>query len=268
MDDTSVRGPNALPVTPDWFRVTWVTARVAMLTEPHVNGMIRANLWFVRGRERDLVVDTGNGIAPLRPVLARLAHGRRKDVVAVATHAHIDHVGGLHEFEHRLLHPLEREAAAGMDLLTPLTPGRWPADIRARITESGFVLPPLLVDAVPSAEFDPAAFRIAPVAASRLVEGGDVIDLGDRQLQVLHLPGHTPGSIGLWDEAGGELFSGDTVYDGGLIDNLPESDTDAYARTMTRLRTLPVEAVYAGHDQPFGRERLRELTEAYLRRRA
>ena len=95
-----------------------------------------------------------------------------------------------------------------------------------------------------------------------------MIDLGDRQLQVLHLPGHTPGSIGLWDEAGGELFSGDTVYDGGLIDNLPESDTAAYARTMTRLRTLPVEAVYAGHDQPFGRERLRELTEAYLRRRA
>ena len=268
MDDTSAGGPNALPVNPDWFRVTWVTARVAMLTEPHVNGMIRANLWFVRGREHDLLVDTGNGIAPLRPVLERLARGRRKAVVAVATHAHIDHVGGLHEFEHRLLHPLEREAAAGMDLLTPLTPGRWPAYIRARISESGFALPPLLVDAVPSAEFDPAAFRIAPVAASRLVEGGDVIDLGDRQLQVLHLPGHTPGSIGLWDEPGGELFSGDTVYDGGLIDNLPESDTDAYARTMRLLRTLPVEAVYAGHDQPFGRERLRELAEAYLRRRA
>ena len=59
-----------LPVAAAWFSVTWVTARTAILTEPHVDELLRANLWYVRGRERDLLVDTGNGIAPLRPVLA------------------------------------------------------------------------------------------------------------------------------------------------------------------------------------------------------
>ena len=47
---------------------------------------------------------------------------------------------------------------------------------------------------------------------------GDVIDLGDRAFEVLHLPGHSPGSIGLWDPAAGTLFSGDAIYDGPLLE--------------------------------------------------
>ena len=256
-----------LPVAPDWFRVTWVTAGIAMLTEPHVDGLLRGNLWYIRGRERDLVVDTGNGIAPVRPVLERLSYGRRKEVIAVATHSHIDHIGGLHEFEHRLFHPLEREAAATMNEDAPLATATWSAQLKELLADEGFILPPVLVDAVPNKAFDPLTFRIEPVAATRLVEGGDVIDLGDRQLLVVHLPGHTPGSIGLYDEANGALFSGDAIYDGGLIDTLPESDIVEYVRTMERLQKLPVEVVYPGHDEPFGGERLRQLCEAYIRRR-
>lgn len=256
-----------LPVAPEWFKVTWVTASIAMLTEPHVDGLIRANLWFVRGRERDLLLDTGNGIASLRPVLEQLLYGRRKEVVAVATHAHIDHIGGLHEFEHRLFHPLERGAADEMHAEAPLATAAWPGDLKGLLADRGFILPPLLLDAVPDESFDPVAFRIAPVAATRSVEGGDLIDLGDRQLLVVHLPGHTPGSIGLFDETNRALFSGDAIYDGGLIDTLPESDVAAYVRTMERLRKLRVEVVYAGHDEPFDGERLRQLCEAYLRRR-
>jgi glyoxylase-like metal-dependent hydrolase (beta-lactamase superfamily II) len=259
--------PASLPVAADWFSLTWVTGSVAMLTEPHVDGLIRANLWFVRGRERDLLVDTGNGIAPLRRVLERLAHGRRHDMVAVATHAHIDHIGGLHEFGHRLFHKDEQAHAATIDRFPPLTPMGWPDDLREQLADSGFVPPDLLIDAAPDAAFDPAAFRICPVAATRHLEGGDLLDLGDRQLLVLHLPGHTPGSIGLWDEANAALFSGDAIYDGGLIDTLPESDAAAYVHTMERLRDLPAEVVYPGHGEPFGRDTLRRLAESYLRRR-
>jgi glyoxylase-like metal-dependent hydrolase (beta-lactamase superfamily II) len=43
-----------------------------------------------------------------------------------------------------------------------------------------------------------------------------VIDTGDRHFEVLHLPGHSPGSIGLWEERSGTLFSGDAIYDGPL----------------------------------------------------
>jgi glyoxylase-like metal-dependent hydrolase (beta-lactamase superfamily II) len=88
---------------------------------------------------------------------------------------------------------------------------------------------------------------------------GDVIDLGDRAFEVLHLPGHSPGSIGLWDSPAGILFSGDAIYDGPLLDELAGSSIDQYCMTMERLMVLPVTVVHAGHDPSFGRDRLRQL---------
>jgi glyoxylase-like metal-dependent hydrolase (beta-lactamase superfamily II) len=85
---------------------------------------------------------------------------------------------------------------------------------------------------------------------------------------VLHLPGHTPGEIGLWEAQTRTLFSGDCVYESGdLLDELPESDIAAYVRSMERLRDLPVRIVHGGHDDDFGRERLLELIDDYVARR-
>jgi len=254
-----------LPVAASWFSVTWVTARTAVLVEPHVNEFLQGNIWYLRGRERDLLVDTGNGVAPLRPVLARFTRGGRpREIVALCTHAHADHVGGFHEFDHRLLHPAETEAAARAGDEAPLLAATWVAKLGEELAEEG--LPPVLVDAAPHAGFDPAAFRITLAAPTHFVQGGDVIDLGDRALTVIDLPGHTPGSVGLLDEREGALLSGDAVYDDELIDTLPESDVEQYARTMERLRALEVDVVYPGHGDPFGPERLRQIAEAHLRR--
>lgn len=101
-----------------------------------------------------------------------------------------------------------------------------------------------------------------------VVEEGDEIDLGDRRFSVLHLPGHTPGEIGLWEDATRTLFPGDCVYESGvLLDELPESDIQAYVRSMVRLRGLPVRVVHGGHDDSFGRGRLLELIDEYERTR-
>jgi glyoxylase-like metal-dependent hydrolase (beta-lactamase superfamily II) len=95
-----------------------------------------------------------------------------------------------------------------------------------------------------------------------------VLDLGERKLAVLHLPGHTPGEIGLWEDETGTLFSGDCVYESGvLLDELPESDIPRYVQSMERLRDLPVSVVHGGHDGPFGRARLVELIDEYVGRR-
>ena len=256
-----------LPVAAAWFSVRWVTAQTAVLTEPHVNEFLQGNLWYLRGRERDLLVDAGNGIAPLRPALARFARsGRPREIVALVTHAHADHIGGFHEFEHRLLHPAEADAAARAGGEPPLLAATWVAKLGPLMDEGGCELPQVLVDAAPHPRFDPTAFRITPAAPTHLVRGGDLIDLGDRRLTVIELPGHTPGSIGLLDDAEDALLSGDAVYDDELIDTLPESDVEQYVRTMKRLRTLEVDVVYPGHGEPFGRERLRQIAEAYLRR--
>ena len=75
------------------------------------------------------------------------------------------------------------------------------------------------------------------------------------------------GSIGLLERASGTLFSGDAIYDGALLDELPESDVTAYVATMKRLRELDVNVVHAGHEPSFGRDRLVELVDAYLAHR-
>ena len=91
-----------------------------------------------------------------------------------------------------------------------------------------------------------------------------VVDLGDRHFEIFHLPGHSPGSLGLFESSTKVLFSGDAIYDGPLLDELPDSDIAAYLTTIKRLRGLDVRVVHGGHDPSFGRERLVEICDAYL----
>ena len=90
------------------------------------------------------------------------------------------------------------------------------------------------------------------------------MDLGDRSFRVLHLPGHSPGSIGLYEERTGILLSGDAIYDGEFIDDYYHSDAEAYRATLRRLRDLPVSIVHAGHDRSFDAETMRKVIDAYL----
>jgi glyoxylase-like metal-dependent hydrolase (beta-lactamase superfamily II) len=105
------------------------------------------------------------------------------------------------------------------------------------------------------------------VPVTLVLDEGDVIDLGDRAFEVLHLPGHSPGSIGLWESASGTLFSGDAVYDGPLLDEIDGSDIDDYVATMERLRELPLTVVHGGHEASFDRRRLIGICDAYIARR-
>jgi glyoxylase-like metal-dependent hydrolase (beta-lactamase superfamily II) len=132
---------------------------------------------------------------------------------------------------------------------------------------AGYPVPETLINALPAEGFDLAAFRQRPPTLTWNLEEGTVIDLGDRAFEVIHLPGHSPGSIGLWDSRTGILFSGDAIYDGGLLDELPGSDIDAYVVTMRRLRELPVAVVHGGHEPSFGRQRLLDLVHGYLTHR-
>jgi glyoxylase-like metal-dependent hydrolase (beta-lactamase superfamily II) len=140
-----------------------------------------------------------------------------------------------------------------------------PAVIEA-IEENGYRLPEILLDARPHAAFDPRAYRVLGAAPTWVLEEGHVIDLGNRQLTVLHLPGHSSGSIGLWEPRTGTLFSGDTIYDGPLIDGLPENRRAEYGGSLRRLLELPVRVVHAGHDPSFDGDRLRSLAMHYLNR--
>jgi glyoxylase-like metal-dependent hydrolase (beta-lactamase superfamily II) len=247
-----------------WFEFQRIDDDVTLIWEPHVVPLIRCNIWHVRGRDRDLLIDTGLGMASLAEAARDLF---AKSLTAIATHVHYDHVGGFHEFEDRIIHRAEAEKAAAGNAASLYAEGKDDGLLES-IRAAGYDVPPQLFTAVPSGAYDPRAYRVLPAPATRVVEEGDVIDIGDRRFEVLHLPGHSPGSIGLWEAKTGILFSGDAVYDGPLLDALPGSDIPAYVSTMERLRDLPVTVVHAGHDPSFGRDRLRELCDAYLAKRA
>jgi len=92
-----------------------------------------------------------------------------------------------------------------------------------------------------------------------------VLDLGNRVFQILHLPGHSPGSIALYEKNSGCLFSGDVVYDGALFDTVYHSDPQLYRESLARLRELPIQLVHGGHYDSFGHEKLLSIIDRYFR---
>ena len=235
-----------LPIADHWFETRRLSDEVTLIWEPHVDRGTRCNIWHVRGRDRDLLLDSGMGLVSLRRHVSLVTE---KPLLCVASHAHFDHVGGHHEFEERLVHQAEA------DILS--RPTRHNTVIEGYVSEETFT-------ALPWEGFDPESYAIQPAPPTRLLKEGDVIDLGDRHLDVLHLPGHSPGCIALWEAASAALFSGDIVFDGPLFDQLYHSKVEDYVESMERLRTIPVETVHGGHYPSFGAVRFHELIEEYL----
>jgi glyoxylase-like metal-dependent hydrolase (beta-lactamase superfamily II) len=268
-----------MKVADEWFAFETVDEGVTRIWEPWVHDLMQANVWHVRGREADLLVDAGMGVGDLADALRRRGLTGDRPLLLTVTHCHADHVGSAHQFWPRAVHLAEAALLARPSTWHPLLAeeyetdlaayfggpdGLEPADGSARGTwdaaSSG-----LVVGALPAPDFDPAAFTVPAAAPTVQLQEGDVVDLGDRAWRVMHLPGHSPGGIGLWDERAGILFSGDVVYDEGmLLDELTGSSIPEYLATMERLRGLPVERVYAGHGRPFGRAQLHERIDAYL----
>ncbi|MEE3214979.1 MAG: MBL fold metallo-hydrolase, partial [Pseudomonadota bacterium] len=208
----------------------------------------RCNIWHLRGRERDLVVDFGLGAVPLRERVALLAE---REIVAVASHTHFDHIGAAHEFDCCHVHRAEADILASPD---------------NRRTLADAFLDDAMFDELPPAPYAHSGYRIAAPPRIEVLEDGDILDLGNRQLEVVHTPGHSPGGIALWEASTGTLISGDILYDGELIEDAYHSDLDDYARSLERLRRLPIRTVHGGHFPSFSGERCHALIDDWLRR--
>ena len=96
------------------------------------------------------------------------------------------------------------------------------------------------------------------------VKEGDVIDPGERPLEVIHLPGHTPGSIAFLDRTSKMLFSGDPIQDGDIFMFGIHRDMPSYIDSLTRLkeRTTEFDRIYPSHGtMPVGAEMIDALIE-------
>jgi glyoxylase-like metal-dependent hydrolase (beta-lactamase superfamily II) len=230
-----------------WFEVQPRHDGISLIHEPYIRPFYRCNLWHVQGREHDLLIDSGSGLVSLREQLPWLSE---RPLLAVASHTHFDHIAGHHEFAERLVHPAEADILAA-----PTAANTLAADC---IGEGMF-------EAHPDCPLCYAEYRVRAAPATRLIEEGDVLDLGDRILQVLHTPGHSPGGISLWEAQTQTLFTGDILYDGPLVENAYHSNLQDYARSLRRLRELPVRNVHGGHFPSFAGARMRELIEQWFK---
>ena len=147
---------------------------------------------------------------------------RAEDVgLIVNTHCHYDHAGGDHHFIEAsncglAIHELEAEFLRRGD---------------PEVTLAGIF-----------------GVEPEPLEVSRELREGDEIKLGESVLKVLHTPGHTKGCISLYEQQRKVLFSGDTVFCGGVgrVD-LPTSDRAAMGNSLRKLASLDVEELLPGH---------------------
>ena len=149
-----------------WFATQRIEDGLYLITEPHYYWYNRANLWLIKGRDRDLLVDTGLCVASLRQHLAELID---KPLLAIASHIHFDHAGGIHEFDRRAIHAAEAQALREGDAHEALCaqPGWIHLDHFEMLPHRGFSV-------------DEYTFNAAE--PTQVLQDGYVLDLGDRAL--------------------------------------------------------------------------------------
>lgn len=216
------RATNAAFATVDvgstWFDVRPVEPGVFAINQPQQ--FQEAIAYLIVGSRRALLFDTGVGMVPIRPVVERLT---LLPVTVINSHSHFDHVGGNAEFDDvwSLDTPFTRANEAGKPH----------AGLASEVAADAFC------DAPPTG-LDTAAFHSRAWKVTKRIHDGDSIDVGGRVLEILAAPGHTPDAVALLDRANGLLWTGDSYYRSTIWLFSPETDLDAYERTMTRLDSL------------------------------
>lgn len=222
----------------NWFYTRRVGPRCWLVGEPqHVYS------WLVEGSDRAVLLDTGMGILPIRPVVESLTN---RPVSVVNTHYHFDHIGGNHEFEEIAIHELGAgliEQEVPQDLLAAyvdygerqLQAGRQVAHLDR---EYLWLLVPETTPRPWPAGWDATQWTIPSSKATRTLRDGERIDLGDRELTVIHAPGHSPDGICLLDEREGLLFAGDSSNAGPIYAHFPDCSLADLTASAHRLADL------------------------------
>jgi glyoxylase-like metal-dependent hydrolase (beta-lactamase superfamily II) len=232
----------------DWFEITPFPNEIFRIREPRLAPLHGSNSWLVRGRRSSLLIDTGVGIARLRPVVEALAGN---PVICLLTHSHYDHIGGAHEFPDRRAHVLEAAVLADP---TPRAT-QW----EGWLTRDSF-------HRFPAEPFDFESYSIRPARPTSLVDEGDRIELGGRRVGILHTPGHSPGLISIFEAETGVLFTSDALYDGPMFFELEGSNRVHAARSIERLLGVAADAVHPGHFESLSETEYRSVGRKALAR--
>ncbi len=209
----------------DWFTIDKIDKDTYIISE--YRHWEETHCYLLNGCDRSLLIDTGLGICNIYEEVRKLTD---KLVTAVATHIHWDHIGGHKYFPNFYAHSeelnwLNGEFPLSMDTVRNMVIHRCD-----------------LPDG-----FDVNSYEIFQGMPTRVLADGDVIDIGGREIEVFHTPGHSPGHLCFYERKTGYLFTGDLVYKDVLFAYYPSTDPEAYLVSLEKIAALPVQKVFPAH---------------------
>ena len=230
------------------------TAGIHVLAIPTPFLVGRVNCYLIEDDPLTLVdtgPNSGKSLDELERALGAHGHGVEDLELIVLTHQHMDHLG--------LLEILARRSGAEVAALDMLGP--YLADFGLSATEDDDFaqavmrrngIPPELATVLGAVG---AAFRAfgSSGRVTRELHDGDLLTLRDRELLVLHRPGHSPSDTIFWDERRSMLIGGDHLLAHISSNALMARDHPhpllTYMDSMRATRELPAELVLTGHGE-------------------
>lgn len=184
------------------------------------------NLYLLIGTKKALLIDTGTGLYPLKPIINNLISG--KELIVINTHSHFDHRGGNEEFGEIFIHEKELGNASKQFDISFLKDS---SKKRVQL-------------------FEKRNYKYNPPLKLHPLKQGDKFDLGDITIKIIHTPGHSVGSISLLSNKN-ELFTGDSAHFGAMY--LPKRrDLSILISSLTKLLNLYLEhddiEIYPSHE--------------------
>ena len=209
----------------NWFSTKQIDENTFVISEP--NHWEETNCYLLVGKENALLIDTGLGVSDISKEVLKITN---KPVIAVPTHVHWDHIGGLWNFSEFYVHESEKD---WIEENFPLSN----EFVRKMLVNGNNLTGFINVD-------DYAVFQGNP---KKILIDGDIIDLGNRKINVLHTPGHSPGHMCFFEKEKGYLFSGDLIYKGTLFANYESTDPEKYLESVQKIAKLSVKRVFPAH---------------------
>lgn len=210
----------------DWFTIEQLDSATYAISE--YKHWEETHCYLLLGTRSALLIDTGLGVSNIKEEVDKLTD---LPVTVATTHAHWDHIGGHGLFGDIAVHRLEKNWLAGKFPI-PL------AAVKESLMKEACDFPP---------DFSLDAYRIFQGEPQLLLEDNMEFDLGNRKVQTIHTPGHSPGHCCFYEPERQYLFSGDLLYRGCLYAFYPTTDPVLFFQSIQKVNRLPISRLFPGH---------------------
>ncbi|MCX7708677.1 MAG: MBL fold metallo-hydrolase [Clostridia bacterium] len=197
----------------DWFKIKQITKSIYAIDDRGED-----ILYLVVGKEKALLVDTGWGVGNLKKVVSTITD---LPLIVVNTHGHPDHVSGDYQFSE--IHIAEGDV--------PVLQQSFKEENRRWALEN------VLRGPFPD-DFSAEQWLYSELPNIIPIKDKHLFDLGNKIIEVIEVPGHSPGCIVLIDHEERVLFSGDSILKGYTWLHLDHSTTlSKYLLSLKKLKT-------------------------------